>query len=83
MGFFHIPEDILMKMTKKQLVEDLVKMGHPKGKERRDDLHIRLRNNLATGIVVIPPTQQQEANKNSSSRRCVVNKMEGLYLGAY
>ena len=57
MGFFHIPEDILMKMTKKQLVEDLVMRFQNKGNTSKSDLQLILRQNYPVDIVVMIPTQ--------------------------
>ena len=58
MWFFYIPKYVPTNMNIKQLVEDLVTEVQPKDSQRKDDLHLRLRNILDAGIVVMPPTKQ-------------------------
>ena len=57
--FVDIPHGVIYKMTKNKLIEDLQKRGHPKGRNRKTDLHIRLKQTLHAGFVVMLVTQQR------------------------
>ena len=45
-------------MNNKELVEDILKRGQPKGKAKKEDLQKRPTHNLLGGVVVLPAIEK-------------------------
>ena len=53
-----IPEDVLMNITNKKLVEELEERINPKGNISNSEFQMILRHTLDAGIMIMPPKQQ-------------------------
>eukprot|EP00957_Ditylum_brightwellii_P029686 2243778-Ditylum_brightwellii.AAC.1 len=66
-GFVDIAHNQIEKMMNKQLIAELQKRGQPKGKFRKADLQLWMKQTLAAGIAVLPSKEQEKSQKERAS----------------
>ena len=70
-------------MSNKDIVEELLKRGHPKVNAKETDLQERKIQTLSAGVVVLPPTEQADNNNKKKRGKHTLNEMDGFCPGLY